>query len=402
MYIALFIIEEKLVGNKENNEWKVKHMIELFTFPTEEVLKEYEVVVSLSLNSESNSFDVESNKIQFQNLLKEAKTKLCDEFDEKFCDSLLSKVKDLRDNTDFWRKSSQSVVIYVTPDEVYYYRLSVPITTGTVVSKQAYVLPLISNFQYVSYYHLLALNHDKFTLFNGRGATIQEVELPDDAPDTLTKALGDELTGGELNVGSYNGGDGNSGGVFHGHNEKSNEVQIDQVNYFREVDNYIFSNFSKPTELPLVLFTLPENAADFEKLSKNNYLDETKVEASPSQLTFNEIQAHTSEVVDEIINRRYKALVDKFNETKPEFRLEAQYNDLAMASIQGKIETLLLEDHFQVHGTIDENGQHKEGTETKHYVNQLVHNVLKTNGKVYVLEKASMPSDTGVAALLRF
>ncbi|TVP92400.1 baeRF6 domain-containing protein [Alkalibacterium sp.] len=377
-------------------------MIELFTFPTEEVLKEYEVVVSLSLNSESNSFDVESNKIQFQNLLKEAKVKLCDEFDEKFCDSLLNKVKDLRDNTDFWRKASQSVVIYITPDDVFYYRLSVPVATGTVVAEKAYVLPLISNFQYISYYHLLALNHDKFSLFNGRGATIQEVELPEDAPDTLTKALGDELTGGELNVGSYNGGEGNSGGVFHGHNEKSHEVEVDQVNYFRVVDNYIFENFSKPTELPLVLFTLPENAADFEKLSKNSYLDETRVEASPSQLSFNDIQAHTSKVVDEIINRRYKELVDKFNETKPEFRLEAQYNDLAMASIQGKIDTLLLEDHFQVHGTIDENGQHEEGTETKHYINQLVHNVLKTNGNVFVLEKASMPSDSGVAALLRF
>lgn len=377
-------------------------MIELFTFPAEEVLKEYEVVVSLSLNSESNAFDVESNKIQFQNLLKEAKVKLCDEFDEKFCDSLLNKVKDLRDNTDFWRKASQSVVIYITPEEVYYYRLSVPIATGTVVAEKAYVLPLISNFQYISYYHLLALNHDKFSLFNGRGTTIQQVELPEDAPDTLTKALGDELTGGELNVGSYNGGEGNSGGVFHGHNEKSNEVQIDQVNYFREVDNYVFENFSKPTGLPLVLFTLPENAADFEKLSKNPYLDETKVEASPSQLSFNEIQTHTSEVVDEIIDRRYKELVNKFKETKPEFRLEAQYNDLAMSSLQGKIDTLLLENHFQVHGTIDEDGQYKEGTETKHYINQLVHNVLKTNGKVFVLEKASMPSDSGVAALLRF
>ena len=73
-----------------------------------------------------------------------------------------------------------------------------------------------------------------------------------------------------------------------------------------------------------------------------------------------------------------------------------------MASVQGKIDTLLLENHYQVHGRIDENGQYHEGTETNIYVNQLVHNVLKTNGKVYVLEKASMPSDTGIAATLRF
>lgn len=115
-----------------------------------------------------------------------------------------------------------------------------------------------------------------------------------------------------------------------------------------------------------------------------------------------QIQDKASEVVTEIIDRRYKALVEKFNETTPEFRLEAQYNDLAMASIQGKIDTLLIEDHYQVHGVIDENGQYKEGAEINAYVNQLVQNVLKTNGKVYILDKASMPSDTGIAATLRF
>ena len=55
-----------------------------------------------------------------------------------------------------------------------------------------------------------------------------------------------------------------------------------------------------------------------------------------------------------------------------------------------------------MHGVIDENGQYKEGAEINAYVNQLVQNVLKTNGKVYILDKASMPSDTGIAATLRF
>ncbi|HAJ69749.1 MAG TPA: hypothetical protein DCO62_00760 [Alkalibacterium sp.] len=375
-------------------------MKELFTFPTDELLQEKEVVVSISLNSESNSFDTEANQIQFQNLLKEAREKLCEKYDEKFCETLLDKVEGLRNNTDFWRKITESVVIYITPQDVYFYRLSVSINTGTVVSDQPYILPLISNFQYVSYYHLLCLNHDKFRLFNGRGDKAQEIDLPEDAPKTLTDALGDELTGGELNVADYAGGAGT--GMFHGHNEKSNEVEIDQVNYFRIVDKYVHENFSKPTELPLVLFALPENIADFEKISKNEFLDETKVEASPAQLSNNDIQDKTSKVVNEIVNKRYKSLVERYEETTPEYKLGAQYNDLAMASVQGKIDTLLLENHYQVHGRIDENGQYHEGTETNIYVNQLVHNVLKTNGKVYVLEKASMPSDTGIAATLRF
>lgn len=377
-------------------------MQELFTFPTKELLEEFEVVVSISLNSESNNIEFEANQIQFQNLLKEAKGKLSEKYDEKKTNAFLEKVQGLVDHTDFWRRMSQSAVFYITPNHVYFYRLSIPIHSGTVVSNQPYVLPLIANFQYVSYYHLLAINHDKFSLYNGRRNKLQQIDLPEDAPDTLMKALGNEFSGGEINVADSSGGDGGLG-VIHGHNEMSDEKQIDQVNYFRAVDSYVYENYSKATGLPLVLFALTQNISDYDKLSKNEFLDkDTRIEASASQLSFNDIQDKTSEVVDDIINRRYKKLVDKFKETTPEFRLEAQYNDLAMASIQGKIDTLLLEDNYQVNGTIDENGQYKEGPETNLYVNQLVHNVLNTNGNVYVLENATMPSDAGIAATLRF
>ncbi|WP_156849236.1 baeRF6 domain-containing protein [Marinilactibacillus sp. 15R] len=375
-------------------------MKELFAFPTDEIMKSDEVYLSISLNAQANAFETEANQIQFQNLLKEAKEKICDVYDEKTCDTFLEQIKGLRNDSDFWRRVSDSVVFYVTQTDAYFYRLSVPVDNEVVVSNQAYVLPLIPNFQYVSYYHLLGLNHDKFTLFNGRGTQLQEIPLPEDAPTDLEKALGKELTGGELNTADYNGAAGQ--GMFHGHNEKSNEVQIDQNNYFRVVDKYVYENYTKPTELPLVLFALPENISDFEKISKNPHLDETKVEGSTAQLSSAQIQDKASEVVTDIIDRRYKSLVEKFNETTPEFRLEAQYNDLAMASMQGKIDTLLIEDHYQVHGTIDENGQYKEGSEINAYVNQLVQNVLNTNGKVYVLDKSSMPSDTGIAATLRF
>ncbi|WP_080146192.1 baeRF6 domain-containing protein [Marinilactibacillus piezotolerans] len=377
-----------------------ENMKELFAFPTDEILQTDEVYLSISLNAQANAFETEANQIQFQNLLKEAKEKICDLYDEKTCETFLDQIKGVRDDTNFWRRISASVVFYVTKTDAYFYRLSVPIDNGVVISNQAYVLPLIANFQYVSYYHLLCLNHDKFRLFNGRGAQLQEIPLPDDAPTDLEKALGEELTGGQLNAADYNGSAGQ--GMFHGHNEKSNEVQIDQDNYFRVVDKYVFEHYSKPTGLPLVIFALPENISDFEKLSKNPHLDETKVEGSTAQLTTAEIQDKASEVVNEIIDRRYKSLVERFNETTPEYRLEAQYSDLAMASIQGQIETLLIEDHYQVNGTIDENGQYHEGAEINAYVNQLVQNVLKTNGKVYVLETASMPSDTGIAAILRF
>ena len=71
-------------------------MKELFAFPTDEIMKSDEVYLSISLNAQANAFETEANQIQFQNLLKEAKEKICDVYDEKTCDTFLEQIKDLR------------------------------------------------------------------------------------------------------------------------------------------------------------------------------------------------------------------------------------------------------------------------------------------------------------------
>ncbi|WP_027107643.1 hypothetical protein [Lacticigenium naphthae] len=376
-------------------------MRELMTFPTNELLEEHEVVVSITQLIESTPFEIDKKQIQFQNLVKEVKSELTKNYSEEVMKKIMDQLKPFMENHDgFWRSVSGSLAFYATPKELYYYRLSVPVANYATVSKKPLVLPLIENFQFISDYHLLCLNHDHIKLFRGRQTKIEEIELPEEAPTTIDIALGDnEFTGGELNVDSYNGGP--IGGMHHGHNEKSHEVQIDQVNYFRAVDKYILENFTKKEGLPLLVFGLPENLADFYRLSKNPDLSEEKIEASPAQLSNNEIEEKTAKIVKETIDKRFNAMRNQFTETTPEFKLGAQYGDLAFSSVEGKIDYLLLEKGYEVKGYIDENGRYHEGSEDL-YVNQLAQNVLGAKGKVYVLDNERMPASEGLAAVLRY
>lgn len=376
-------------------------MKELFTFPAEELKNTKEkAVVTLTMDIEEAPFDDEKDKIQFDNLIKEAKERVIHDVGEDVWNEIYAQVSDLNAQTDFWRKRNGGIVFYITPSACYYYMLSEGIGKSVFVSKQPNILPLVRDFQFNKHYHVLALTNEDFKLFNGKQFTIDEIELPEDAPNTLEKALGTVKTGGELNVGSY-GGAGGGTGMFHGHNETRKEKEIDQTNYFRIVDEYVYEHYSKDMQLPVVLFTLLENEAIFRKISSNQFLSDVAIKKSPAQLSNLEIQKETIKAIKTLTEQRLTKLVTKFNETVPALRLESQYDDLAQASLEGRIDYLLIEEGTVVKGIINEDGQY-ESNPRNDYLNQLAWNVLNTHGEVYVLNRSEMPSSEKIMAGLRY
>ena len=377
-------------------------MQELLTFPTVELKQETAVCATFMMEVEKSPFLADKDLIQFQNLVKEAKKRVLEENEEDVWKKMYDQIENLDKRQEFWRERSGGIVIYLSPDYCYYYTIGTDIENAVIVSKKPNILPVVEDFQFLNHYQLLCLNADSFKLFNGRGYTLQEIELPEDAPDTLTKALGDELTGGELNVTGRGGTSrGQAIGMFHGHNEKSREVEIDQTNYFRAVDNYVYSHYSKETELPLVLFALPENQSVFRELSNNRFLSEECVEKSSAQLNNQQIEEEAKNVATEVVQKRHKKLLEDFQETPPSLRLESQFSDLAMASVEGRIDYLMIEDEYNVKGRIDENGEYREGPENN-YLNDLAWNVIQTNGRVYILDRMDMPSSESILAGLRY
>lgn len=372
-------------------------MRELFTFPTDTLLSDEREYLTIAINREEDGFTADKKQTKFDNLVKKGYRLIEEKHGKEVAEAYTEQLSTDFVNPSFWRSVKSSIIFFVTPDEVFYYNLSVDLTENAYFG-QPHVKPVVRNFQYVSYYHILCLSHDKVRLFNGRGSELEEVDFPDDAPIDIDTALGTEYSGGELNHGSY--GDGGDA-VYHGHNEKSKEDEIDRKRFFRVIDDYIHENYTAPTGLPLVLFGLTQNIADFREISKNPKLDqETQIESSPRRLKATEVAEKAGDIVEEIISKRYNQLVQTFEETSPEYSLGEQYQDLATASVEGRIDTLLITDHYQVDGSIDESGQFQ--AEGKNFVDDLIIHVLRTKGDVYVLADEEMPADTHIAALLRY
>lgn len=379
-------------------------MKQLFSFPTEE-LEQDTVYVTLAMELFATTLTNDKDRIQFENLVSEAKKQLYEsDLDEK--DQLLRQLDDVMGRQDELIQFIGGLTIYITPDDFYYYHLAIPVINRVRIGQKPYVLPLISNYQYTRDYNLLVLNRESIRVFEGHGERIEELPISEieDAPIDLETALGTEKEGGSLNFGTYSGNSGTRGSsqFFHGHSETSEEKDIDRDRYFNIVDKFVYDNYSNVNKLPLIVYTVEENQAVFRNLSNNEYLAKTGINGSAANLNNNEIKERVAQTIDEIIAHQRNELLDRLAETSPDNRIENIPDDLASASLQGRIESLYVEKGAEIKGTLTDEGRYNENDDSNNFIEQIVDNVIRSRGEVYILDPSEMPGDTPIAARLRY
>ncbi len=386
-------------------------MEQLFTFPTQELQQEDTVYVTLAMELHASTLTNDKDRIQFENLLSEARKQLKDsDLEEK--NQLLDQLDVVENHLDEFIQFIGGLTIYVTAEGIYYYHLAIPVKDRVQISTLPYVLPLVSNFQYSRDYHLLILNRDSIRLFEGHSGNIEEIIIDEieDAPVDLATALGTEKDDRTLTHGSYSGGfrQGGSGGrgganqAFHSHDDVSEEKEIDRERYFNIVDKFVYEHYSSKTKYPLIVYSVEENQAVFRAVSDNEYLAEAGINGSGAGLKTSEIQERASQTIDEIIAHERNELLDQLAETSPENRIENIPDDLTTASLEGRIESLYVEKWFDIPGTITAEGRYDESDERNDFVQRIVQNVVRTNGSVYILDENEIPNGTKIAARLRY
>ena len=145
------------------------------------------------------------------------------------------------------QNGTASVSIILSPENTFVQRLDVPVDDQYYVDTIPYLLGLVKDKQFNYHYYLLALNRDSMKLYKVDHTTVTPVELPKDAPTDVVTALGDELTGGNLNFSTQGSSNGSKEGVaYHSINTKDKEVEIDWVNYYQAVDTFLKDQLDNP------------------------------------------------------------------------------------------------------------------------------------------------------------
>jgi hypothetical protein len=369
---------------------------------------EQEPCLSLYMSTDSMHPENLKNPIKYKNLVTELEESLLQNYSANETKEYLKPIDALVEDDTIWNNTKDGLAVFSANNIFKVVVLQKSLEELAVVADSFHTKPLRQYLQSVDHFHVLGLTLHDIRLFEGNRHTLTEVELTADTPKTITEALGDELTEKHTTVDSYGGIGTDSSAMHHGHGGKKEETEKDAERYFRLVAGTIYKHYSKPSGWPLILAALPEHHNLFKKVNKNPLLLPKGIAINPSSVSPNQLAKLAWEVMEPEYNLKLDSLVDRFEQARANGKGSDDYKDVAVAVVEGRIDTLIVEEDriipVRITNLVTGNTQKKDLNNPK--VDDLLDDmgelVIKMGGQVMVLPTEKMPSETGLAAIFRY
>lgn len=361
-------------------------------------------IVSLYQPTHRYSPENKQDPIRFKNLIKEIEKSLGQMYPKREKQAIIDLFTEISNDTKFWTYTYDGIAVFYANGQAIIYKLNIPTKELVVVSNSFHIKPLIRKYQSADNYHVLGLNREGFTLFEGNRYGVSEVVLDDEIPNNISDVLGEDYTSSYI-TGRYGGTRGQ--GNYHGHGDKSKNTSRDTEKFFRFVDKTVWNNYSKEEKLPLILVALPEYHSLFRKISNNSYLLDEGIKTNYDILTIDTLKEEIWKLVEPIYIKRSDDLVNGFENARAQSLGSDDIANVARASVSNQINTVLIESDRVVPGRLDSTNGKIDLGELSHpeygdLLNDIALMVMQNGGNVVMLPKDKMPSGTGIAATYRF
>lgn len=352
--------------------------------------------------------DSRENVVRYRNSLRELESQLASNGSDG-ARSLLSKFETLATDSPFWNHRTEGLAILASGDRFETFDLQHDVPELLVVSDSFHLKPLFRASQSADRFQILALDRSRVQLYEGNRYALDQIELNQGVPSTLEAALGEEVTEDFVNVASYGGVDAHSGargapGMYHGHGDNRDEIQLDVERFFRIVARDVEKYHSNPTQLPLMLAALPEYHAVFRKFSQNRYLMEEGLMFHPDSVSTDQLLAEAWKKIEPYYIKRLQGLIDRYEAAKARNHASDQVADIAREAVAGRVDLLMVEADRAIRGRIDPmSGQVTWGQESDFGLDDVLDDLaeasFRTGAEVIVVPAERMPSTTGAAAV---
>jgi len=369
---------------------------------------EQEPCLSLYMPTHRSHPENLQDPIRFKNLLRQLEESLSQKYSSGEVKKYIEPLEALADDDSLWNHTSNGLAVFSADGLFKVVGLPVSVDELAVVADSFHTKPLRQYMQSTDRYHVLGLSLHDIRLFEGNRHSLTEIELMPDIPETITEALGDDLTDKHSTVASYGGTGGESSSMHHGHGGRKDELEKDAERFFRVVANNIYERYSKPSDLPLILAALPEHHNLFQKVNKNPLLLTDGIAINPSSISPDTLAKMAWEIMEPEYNLKLDSLVARFEQARANDKGSDDYKEVAIAAVEGRIDTLIVEADriipVRITNLVTGNTQKKDLTNPK--VDDLLDDmgelVIEMGGQVMVLPTGKMPSETGLAAIFRY
>lgn len=351
--------------------------------------------------------DNDQDRIRFRNLVKTLEESLGKKYPNRALNTLLDPFRKLADDPQFWNHALDGLAVFAADNLFRVYRLQRPVAELAVVADSFHTKPLLRITQSADRYQILGLNRQTVSLYEGNRDQLDQVELQATIPTTIEDALGDTMESEKRAARSSF--DASALGTMarHGKDMRQHAIDRDTERFFRIVDRAILENHSRPNGIPLFLAALPEHHNLFRRVSQNPYLATEAIDVHPDSISKDALQERAWEIMLPRYLERLAGLVNAFNDARSKGLGTDDLAEAAVAAIDARISTLLIEADRIIPGRIDAEARKISLDELDHpevddLLDDLGELVIRNGGEVIIVPAERMPTQTGIAATYRF
>ena len=373
--------------------------------------------VSIYLPTSRSSSEADADRLRFRAALDRARELLSTEGDGAGDDAsgMLEELEPLTKDTEFWRYQADGLAVFVSAGLRRMYRVPTQVPELVVVGPTFHTRPLIEHLQAPDRYWVLGLSQKKIRLWEGtaRGAT--PVDLTG-LPRNLLDALGFEFERDyeivhRMKAGPSRGEQGRGGHtpVFHGHGAAKEETEDELRLFFKKVDEGLQQMLSDEIG-PVVLAAVEHYHPLYRSVSKLQNLTDAGITANVNEWTADQVHEKAWPIAKEKALEKVDEALELWESSYGRGKGEMDLANLGKLAVAGRLRLLLTERDRRVWGTLDRNtgaleivqeGGDDPDNHAVDLLDELAELVILRGGRAMVLSSERIPTETGVAGVLR-
>jgi hypothetical protein len=349
------------------------------------------IAVSIYLPTTPLTQAAAADRIALRNLARDAIDQLeAAGADKRRVAEVAEHLADLVDDDEFWRFQAHTLAIFVTPDNLRFFRLANELQPLVMVADRFHLKPLLRSVSFCHACYVLALAEGSVRLIEVSAdlpASIAKVEgLPRDAASAVGEAtLNDRSPSGRI-MGS-----------------EGKKVRLRQ--FARKVDGALRGLLAGST-VPLVLAAVDSLAAIYRSVNTYPHLASRGIDGSPERMNEADLAAAARAVLDDLHRAEIEAWIDRFQQRANQGRATTDIAHVARAATFGAVDSLLVDMDQAVHGTIDDDGRvtfaETGSASTYGIVDEIASRVIQSGGQVLSVRQQDIPEGKPLAAILRY
>lgn len=338
------------------------------------------------------------DKLKLKTQLKDVKVKLEKKgLSENEIEDFVKPVNELINDSEFWRHQSDGLAIFLSKNTFKNYTLPIYFKEFNYVSDEFYLKSLMPLFNGDGLFYLLSLKSDKIRFYEGTRYSITEVITPEEVPSRLEDVVGYDYEQKNLQFRSQQQGN-MEAGMYHGSGEGKAEELNEMRRYFRAVNDGILTMLHADQNPPLVISCQDFQFPVYEEVNTYQNLYDKHLSGNPEDKDINQLHEEAWSLLQPYFSKTKKEKLNLYSEYIGSGKASADVNSIIRAALEGRIDSLFVQNAAEIFGSYDTGAQHAEvhdemtDTSTS-LINLIAIKVFEKGGTIYILEENKMPDD---------